>query len=272
MNRKITYFVFLLTCLVFAAWSAAPGEASMTVLGGLAHEATAAKGDAYEGDILIQNTGDTPQAVKIYQTDYLFYANGTNMFDPPGKAPRSNASWITFNPNYLLIPPKESLPVHYVVQVPPSITLNGTYWSLLMVEEVNRESEISKDNKGKYKIGIRTVLRSGIKIITNIGNTGNRKIKIVDKRVVQKGTDKIFQVDIGNTGERLLSPNVWIEIYDNKGSRIGKYEGTKMAIFPGTSIRQAINLPKLAKGKYKAMIIIDNGDEFVFGAEHKLVI
>lgn len=265
------YWIILLTCLVCSLWPA-PSEASIAVRGGLDQEAIAAPGETYEGDIVIQNLGAASQAVKVYQTDYLYFADGRNFFDPPGKVVRSNAKWVTFNPNYLLIPPNASVPVHYTVQVPRSQTLSGSYWSLLMVEEVSKESEIAASKQGKFKVGIRTVMRSAIKVVTNIGNTGKRLIKILDKKVVQKGTDKVFQVDIENTGERSLSPAFSIELYDDTGSKVGKFEGTKLTILPGTSVRQAINLPKLAKGKYKVLIIIDNGDEFVFGAEHKLVI
>lgn len=271
MRNKTWHTAALAAALAFFAW-AGPGGASVTVHGGLAHESTAASGDTYEGDVVIQNNAAAPQAVKIYQTDYQYYADGRNFFDAPGKAPRSNARWIKFSPNYLLIPPGQSLPVHYAVHVPKGTALTGTYWSLLMVQEVGRESEIEQRRQGKYKIGIRTVIRSGVKIITHIGNSGTRKVRILDKRLVQKGAARVFQVDVENTGERALMPAFWVELYNDAGKLVGKLEGTKTAILPGMSVREAVQLPALPKGKYKAMIILDNGDEFVFGAQHKLAL
>ena len=78
----------------------------------------------------------TPQEVKVYQTDYLFYADGSTYYGDPGTMPRSNTRWISFTPKQFTVPAGEEVTVRYTIQVPNDARLAGPYWSILMVEPV----------------------------------------------------------------------------------------------------------------------------------------
>ena len=69
------------------------------VIGGLTYEHTATPGEEYTGEIILRNHSEDPEEVKVYQTDYFFYADQRVIYGDPGKLPRSNASWITYTPN-----------------------------------------------------------------------------------------------------------------------------------------------------------------------------
>jgi len=43
-----------------------------------------------------------------------------------------------------------------------------------------------------------------------------------------------------------------------------------MRIYPGTSVRHKIDLSSLPGGKYMALVVADNGDEYIFGAQYTL--
>src|SRR5689334_3376026 len=109
-------------------------DAQIAVIGSTVEEHSAAPGQSYEGTILIRNLTETPQSVRIYKSDYLFYANGTSHFDDPGTTPRSNANWIKPSASTVVIPPSGEITVGYTISVPASDTLRGTFWSALMVE------------------------------------------------------------------------------------------------------------------------------------------
>lgn len=245
----------------------------ISVVGGLIRQKTVQPGESYEGIILIKNNDDKVAEVKVYKRDYLFYCDGRNVYGDPGSVERSNSQWISLSPSFLTIPPKETGQVYYTVSVPKNPDLKGTYWSLIMIEPVLISSEESIiEEKGKTKIGIKAIIRYAIQIVTNIGETGERKIRFLDKKLVDKDNKKILQLDIENIGERKLSPFVWAEVYNKDGINIGRFdsESGKLGIYPGCSVRHNINLSGIPEGKYEVLIVVDNGDEYVFGAQYKI--
>lgn len=243
--------------------------AGVSVPSGLTYEKEAPPGGTYKGAIQLINTGKGPQEVKIYQTDYLFFCDGSNIYGEPGKDPRSNADWITFSPRRLTIPPKGTAQVGYTVQVPDDKALVGTYWSMLMVEGISSSSpEAVKKEKGIISMGISQVIRYGLQMITQIDDTGARKLKFVKTKLLKTDEKRILQIDMENTGQRWLRPGLWVELYDEKGIAAGKFEGEKLRIYPGTSVRFRIDLSRAPEGKYKSLVVADCGDDDLFGATY----
>ena len=261
-------------CVIFLLWLLIPacGEAGVSVTGGLTHEKVVEISETYQGTILLKNNSDEPQEVKIYQTDYLFFSDGTNIYSEPGKEVRSNADWISFGPARLIIPPQETGAVNYTIRIPDNKPLIGTYWSMIMVEGIGKDSPEASTapEEDKTKISIRQVMRYGIQIITHIGDSGIRNLKILDQKFIKEEENYLFQLDIENVGERWLRPQVWAELYNQKGSFIGKFSGGVLRIFPGTSVRYRIGLNDIPSGKYKALLVIDNGDEYIWGLQYNL--
>lgn len=246
-------------------------EAKIIIVGGLTHEREAAVGEYYEGVIFIRNPLEEPLEVKLYQTDYLFFCDGSSIYGEPGNDNRSNAQWISFSPHRQVIPPKDISEVKYTLKVPEDETLVGTYWSMLMVEELSTGSpELSMPEKGKPALGIRQVIRYGVQMITHINDTGTRKIKFLDKKLITLDGKTMLQLDIENTGERWLTPTVWVELYDNQGTEVGRFESGKKRIYPSCSVEHNVDLTNVPKGNYKALVIVDNGDEYVFGAQYDI--
>lgn len=153
------------------------------------------------GGVIVLTGGESAETVRIYQTDYMFYADGRNEFGKPGSAPRSNASWITYVPNQLILQPHGRAEVSYQISVPNDEDLRGTYWSVIMVEPV---------------------------------------------------------------------PALYVDLTDPSGRPLGRYEGGKLRIFPGCSVRYAVDLGPLKPGKYNALVIADCGEDKVFGARYVL--
>lgn len=259
----------ILAGLIFCLFMPFVSVAGVSVTSGLTYEKEAQQGGTYRGVIQLRNNGDVPQEVKIYQTDYLFFCDGSNIYGEPGKDPRSNADWITFSPRRLTIPPKGTANVDYIVQVPDDKALVGTYWSMLMVEGISSSSpEASRREKDKITVGISQVIRYGVQMRTQIGDTGTRKLKFLKTRLLKEDKGRILQLDIENIGERLLRPALWAELYDEKGRSVGKFEGGKLGVYPSTSVRFRIDLSRAPKGTYKAMVVADCGDDDLFGATY----
>lgn len=259
--------------LVLAALLAAagPAAAQVAVLGSLSREAKVEPGEQIQGNIVLKNVGKVNEEVKVVQNDYTFFADGRNFYAEPGTTARSNARWITLSSSRVIIPPGQTAQIAYSVQVPNDKALAGTYWSLLMVEPLAKESaEATRGFKDKDKaaFGIQTIVRYGVQIITDIGNAP-RAIKFADKKLAMSDGQRVLQLDVENIGDGWLKANVWAELYSKTGGTpAGKFEGQQMRVFPGCSVRVKIPLPAtIPKGRYKTMIVIDNGDENVFGAK-----
>jgi len=261
----------ILAGLIFCLFMPCVSLAGVSVPSGLTYEKEAPPGGTYKGAIQLINTGKGPQEVKIYQTDYLFYSDGSNIYGEPGKDARSNADWITFSPRRLTIPPKGTAQVNYTLEVPDDKALVGTYWSMLMVEGISSSSpEAVKKEKGVISMGITQIIRYGLQMITQIGDTGTHKLKFVKTKILKTDDKRILQIDMENIGERLLRPALWAELYDEKGRSVGKFEGGKLRIYPGTSVKFRIDLSRVPKGTYKAMVVADCGGDDLFGATYTL--
>lgn len=272
MRKPLLFLHLLIMILLLLLGSVTTYAAgSIKVLGPLVNERVATIGASYDGSILIENTGKTPCQVRIYQTDYLYYADGRSIYGVLGENPASNGNWITLGANWVTVPAQVKAAVNYKVQVPPNPGLQGSYWSMLMVEAED-DQPVNSREKGKGAIALRTKIRYGVQVITNIGNTGTRRIQFLDRKIINQDGRRILQLDIENSGERTLTPTVSLQLFNNDGKLISNYQGDEFRILPTCSIRQRIDLPDFPKGTYKALVIVDNGDQYVFGANYNLVI
>ncbi len=246
---------------------------SVIVTGGLTYEFEAAAGGSLEGTIACSNPDDKPQEIKAYQTDYFFYADGTVLYGDPGKLPRSNARWISISPHQALIPPKESLSIHFSIQVPGDESMKGTYWSVIMIEPVEPGSvESTGGGPGDIGMGLRQVMRYAVQVVTHVGVSSTRQLKFPQIKLAAENEKKILVVDVENTGERWLRGTAWVELYDSKGKYTGKFEGGKQRMYPGTTARFKMDLVGILSDSYKALIVVDCGGNDVFGARVNLVL
>jgi hypothetical protein len=260
-------FLPLIPLLVLA--SVPHAFSGVSVVGDLTQEMTSASGRSYSGTIVLQNTGDEEMEVDLYQTDYRFSADGKNDYGEPGKAARSNASWIAFSPRHLSMPPRQKAEVSYTVRVPDDGTLAGSYWSLLMVEGLPKPVA-EGPKKEQPMLTLKTVLRYGIQMITNIGDTGTRLLKFSAARLLRDGRSRSLQIDVENAGERWLQPAFWVELYDGKGILSGRFEAEKQRLFPGTSVRFRFDLSAMPEGGYRCLAVADCGGDDLFGANYTL--
>jgi len=263
----------LLTILLFLGIMLSPAWAGIQVLSDLTISQNLMPGDKYDGVLLLQNNGDKPADVKLYQNDYLFQADGKNTFGKPGSHTRSNAPWIFLQPSKLTIQAGETASVNYNITVPNDPQLKGTYWSIIMIEpEPEDIMQTPTPEKGKHKMGITTVIRYGLQVVTNIGDNAIRQIDFSNIKLIKNQKINCLQADLSNNGEQWLNLQIWLEIYDSKGNFVAKKEAGKLRIYPGCSARSEISLEGLPSGTYSALLVADNGDQAVFGAQCDLII
>ena len=256
----------LLTTTIISFLACYEVFAQISVSGSLTREYAVSPGETIRGTIIIQNSQKTAAKAKIYLKDYMFYCDGKSDYDEPGTVKRSNGLWVRFNPTYATVPAREKVVINHLIKIPNKRTLKGTYWSVLMVEEMPDISPRSN----KRSVGINSIMRYGIQLITHIGETGIRELKFIDSRIADEDGKLILEVDLKNTGQRMLRPMVWVELYDTNGKKVDRFEGKKKRTYPKTTIRQKVELGILSRGSYSALVVADCGGDDVFGITYNL--
>lgn len=261
MDRLKTISLLTLICL-FPILSIA----SVEVVGGLKHSKTAMPGEVYKGQIKIQNSGTSPQEVRVYQTDMMYNYEDYTLYEEPVTHDRSNANWIQFSPRTTILQPQEVQYIQYEVRVPAGDSLKGTFWSILMVEGVN---PIDPNQQGKLLIS--TVTRYAVQMITELADPGIGALKFLEPSLIHEGEDLFLAIDILNVGEHYISPEVSVEFFDEQGVSIKKIIIPRKGLYPNTSTRFRTKLEGLESNKtYKTLIIAAGKEEDVFGLEYTL--
>lgn len=258
-----------LTLAVLLALASGPASAlgQIAVVGSTVEEKSAAPGESYMGTIVVRNLTSESQPVRIYQTDYAFFADGTSHFDTPGTIPRSNASWVIPTVGSIVVPPAGETTVAYTVKVPSNNSLSGTYWSALMVE-----GAVSKPRPTTGReVGIASVMRYAVQVATHLPSAAAGKVAFEHQAFESLKTgSRSFELDVRNTGERGYRPLLWLELYDSTGALTARVEQQRGLLYPGSSLKQKFDLGKVAGGEYKAVVFADIGDEAVFAAQYKV--
>lgn len=255
---KIFLALFAMVLPIYAS-------AGFEVMGSMIYKYSAKKGETYSTVIKIHNTGNTDQEVSIYQRDYLYNYEGASFYNEPGSNKRSNAPWIQYSPKTLLLKGKETQNLQFEVTVPQNDTIVGTFWSLLMVEGV---SQLDPNKRGQ--LNINTSIRYAVQVITNLGQTGTGQLEFQKPGIVTEGAKHFFDFVLLNTGERLISPDVSMELFDaESGESVKVFKAPKNGMYPTTSTKWRFPLEGLpTKKKYKAVIVADGSGEDVFGLEY----
>ncbi len=241
-------------------------SASIEVVGSLRHIHTGEKGDVYKGEIKIQNSGTDNQEVKIYQTDLLYNYEDFTYYNDPISHDRSNANWIAYSPKTTMVAGNSTSYIQYEVTIPVSDTIFGTYWSVLMVEGVN---PIDPAQEGQFNIN--TVTRYAIQIVTEITDPGKGKLEFLDPILITEGDQLFLAVDMINTGDHYIVPDVSMELFDESGNSIKVLMAPKKGLFPSTSARYRFNLEGIESEKtYQTVIVAAGEGEDVFGLEYTL--
>ena len=261
----------ILAVAAFFTSICSPLGAQIYVEDGLTYEHELQLSGAVNGTFAIGNAGGKPQEVKIYQNDYFFNAEGEKSYLEMGSLERSNARWITFFPSRFIVPANDKTVVTYEIEAPPGESLVGTYWSMLMVEPIPESSPEASGNRNEDEVvAVRQVLRYALQIVTHIGGTGTRQLKVVHASLYKEDDAVELHIDVENTGERWLRPQLTADVFASDGAKLPGIVGRRRRLYPGTSVRFSVDLSTLGTGTFKVLVILDAGGEDVFGASYSI--
>ena len=248
-------------CLLLGGFA----SAEIVLRSGLSQIHQVSAGEVVRSSLLIENVGESQAAVRIYQTDYTFQADGSNHYPEPGSVPRSNAPWLSLEQSLLQLPPGETVEFDYSIAV-PATGLSGTYWSMIMVEEITVPQAAGPDES----LAVRTVVRYGVQVVTELA-AGDASLAFREPAVTGNASDGYsMQVTAANDGTRMIRASYYLELYDEAGTRLARIPGTPKRTYPGTSVRQSFLLGAVEPGSYTAVVVADGGGDLLFGAQYQL--
>lgn len=270
ITRRLCAFFLLIAIILFPA----AAQAQISIQGQEDFDFTVKPDSVYEGTFSVRNTSGRFQQVRLYQKDYRFNHDGETFFDEPGDTPRSNADWISFSPASLSLNPGEEMAVHFDLRVPEKDDagepVNGSYWSVMMVEAMPTEVNVaSADDENKPKFSV--IMRYGVEIAAHVVGTGKSALRFTGADLTQDvEAENQLQIGVENTGDLMMVPIAWVEIFDASGIAVARVEGAPHRLYPGTSVRYAYDLTDLPTGMYEALVVLDVGGEEVYGAQYSL--
>lgn len=140
-----------------------------------------------------------------------------------------------------------------------------------MVEPVPPGSpESATAPQGEVAVGVITVLRYAVRMVTHVGEPGTVQPEITDARLELRDGVPSLGLAVANTGTRMLRNEIWAELYDAEGTMVARRDGSGGTLFPDSTVEYRIPLAEVPRGTYTALVLIDSGDNNVFAVSLSL--
>ena len=262
--KNQTLFVFaLLLCFLFLP--AQHAAAQITLVGEDIQRTKALPGEQYSGVVMIHNESDSAVTVRIYQ-DEITALTSFDRGDAIITIDKSNADWITHASERMVIQSGEIASVNYQVSIPLKFdteSWGGTYWSTFAVDVVALGASEFIKPYSRHRL---------VEVATDIQGTGDTGLAINTLKLDADDNDhkRNLEAVMVNTGDVLVKPDVWFEIYDVSGNLEDRVAGTVDWVFPGGFNRVKADVSHLGPGVYETQVVVDAGQNNIFGASYTL--
>ncbi len=262
MYKRIIFFI-LITLTVISINT----EAKLIINSSLCQKYEVSHNEIIDGKITVKNSSDQSIKVRLYKRDYTFNADGENYYKKPGSHSRSNTDWINLYQRKITLKANQTKTIGYQVKVPKTNKVNGTYWSMIMVEEygTKRANQVTGD-----KIAVNQNIRYGIQVITDFNNIRDVRLDYQNPMFKEIQENRyIFEVDVFNKGVTSLKADIKLLLLNNKsGEILAEVKLKPRRIYPDTSINVSKEFKLINNKKYKLILIMGNEDKGFFGKEY----
>lgn len=231
-------------------------------------------GDEYFGSVRVWNNELDPVDIRIYPGDWLQTPIGEQYLDV-GEVPNSMTEWMHVSPDHMTIPGGGSSEIYFQIKVPDDPELTGSYWGIFFVEGVPGLSELEPTEDQIPSLGLKIVLRHGIKIYVTIPGTEDKKAKFTTaKTMASEGGGMAFVATLENHGNTYIRPEAWIEIHDWNGNIVYTDDHRTITILPEMERDYTFELGDMGiqPGRYVALIIADYGAVSLVAAQAEIEI
>jgi len=251
---------FLLSLSILLA-SFSISKASLVIVNGLSHEHTVQTGIKSQGSIIIKNTSETARRARIYKTDVVHKCDGQTTFVEGSKRERCNSDWTLLSDNEIIIPSQQSYTLTYELNPGSDIEATGSYWGVIMVEEI-KDLDTITPQRG---VTVTSLIRYAIQIISNFDSEPVKDLEIVGVDIDTTKENNLVSVSVSNKGNYMLKPIMILELYNDLGEQVYRTEIPYQKVYPGFCKLFELSINEVPKGTYNGIIVADCGDENIYG-------
>jgi hypothetical protein len=110
-----------------------------------------------------------------------------------------------------------------------------------------------------------------VQIATHIRSNEQVEVEIEGVEISQEALgEPVLRLNFENSGNVLIVPETWIELYDSSGELARRIPGAQSRVYPGTSVAHRFDLSDTPGGSYDALIVVDGGNDHLFGAQYRI--
>ncbi|WP_341224758.1 hypothetical protein [uncultured Arcticibacterium sp.] len=244
------FFLLSLTC----------SKAAVIIKNGLTHLHYINNTGKQKGSIIIANTGDKVQRVKVYFNDLSIECNGTVNYTEPGENFGSLFPYINVDNKDITLDAHQEYEIIYEIDISKNKLEDGSLWSLIMVEV---EEPIAIDRKTPG-LEIGSKIRYAIQVIGNVGIEKTNGLKFTDIKLGKdQNQNRVIKVTLSNEGDFLVFPKMELQIFNEEGNEAKKVSILPRNVYPQNCQTVNIDLSSLAKGNYKAVLFAEFENEAI---------
>ncbi|AWV97393.1 hypothetical protein [Arcticibacterium luteifluviistationis] len=250
--------LFLISALLLLALT--QSKASVIIKNGLTHLHHLNNSGTQKGFILIANTGEKKQRVKLYFNDLSIECSGAINYTEPADNYGSLFPFINVDNSDITLEAHEEYKIIYEIDLSKGDVENRSLWSLIMVE-VEEPIAIDKKTPG-FEIG--TKIRYAIQVVANVGKNTVNGLKFTDIKLGKDENQKrVIKITLKNDGEFLVYPKMELQVFDENGNEAKKVDISPRNVYPKNCQSLNIDLSDLALGNYKAVLFAEFEDDAI---------
>ncbi|PKA82619.1 hypothetical protein ATE92_0753 [Ulvibacter sp. MAR_2010_11] len=234
-------------------------QANVIILNGLTHSYSGVSGQTYEGQIILVNISDENQRVTFDLNEAIYDCQTGRSFVKDIAHKNSSSGWFDSSVRDIVLIPKEKYAFKYNITIPNDKTLEGSYWTTLIVnvEKPIREEVIKN-------IGLDTKIRYAIRLLTDINENEDVQLDFEDVVLTDNpiNSEKLLDVKILNESIYIENVRLALEIYNTSGTKVLDIKTKRAKIFPEVCRDFSVDVSDLPKGTYECVLIADSRDEY----------
>ncbi|RIA08550.1 hypothetical protein OE09_0365 [Flavobacteriaceae bacterium MAR_2010_72] len=235
-------------------------QANVVIINGLTHSFSGVSGQTFQGQIMLANTSNVDQRVTFDLSEAIYTCADGRVFTKETMHENSSTNWFESSTMDKVLAPKEKYIYKYSITIPNDATLNGSYWTTLMVnvDKPIREEVVSS-------IGLDTKIRYAIRLLTDVNVKEEVDIDFEGVNLSINSVNRKRQLEIKVLNQSIFIENVKLslEIFDTYGNLLLDTETKRAKVFPEVCRDFIIDVSKLPQGTYQCVVMADSRDEYV---------
>ncbi|WP_341836128.1 hypothetical protein WJU16_25245 [Chitinophaga pollutisoli] len=216
-------------------------------------------GQTENAQIFIINNLQKSKQFSVYLSDWIRDSLGVHVYTPPGANPRSCASWITIDKDFLEIAPGQTAVLDVRLRIPDTPNAaTEMKWAMLFLE-TTEEQVVETDNQ-VYTV-VNNKVRVGIHLYQTPPQVIHKDVRIVGFNP-PTWKSRRCRITCVNSGEVQLECTSYIELSNLETGVKTRIDAPLFPLFPDQRRLVEFELPmELPPGKYSLVGVIDAGKD-----------